>query len=458
LRVEPLEDRLCPSSGHLLVGSFNTDSVLRYDETSGAFADSFVPSKSGGLRNPIGVVFGPDHNLYVTSDGQPDKINPGHNAVLRYDGSTGDFLGAFADDKSLTNPRSILFGPDGNLYVNNGFGTGAVLRFNGTTGAFLDNFVLTGTGGLDHPTSMVFGPDGTNDGRLDLYVGQGTDNSNILRFDVTTGAFKGVFVTSFAGGLSRAGGMVFGPDGNLYVASSDNGMVLRFQGPDKPNPGSFLGTVVSGLSSPVGLLFGPDASGDGLPDLYVTSTLVNGKTFEGEVLRYDWVTGAFLGTFVAQASGGLSQAFLMTFTQTDPTTLAFPSDENLTAASTAASPVNQSAPQPMGNRLTAVIVNTAVPPAEHDTVLPGEEAIEITIAEGIGPNQFAQRHLSEGQPPSPPILAERVGHEDALLTRTPARQRFASADHQTVDRLFADLNNNPLADVLTDRWVLGPAA
>jgi hypothetical protein len=321
LHLEPLEDRLCPSGGYLLVDSVNTDSVLRYDETTGAFVDAFVPSRSGGLRTPIGLIFGPDHNLYVTSNYKPGAAAPNQDAVLRYDGSTGDSLGAFTPDMTVTNPRTVLFGPDGNVYVGNEYGDGAVLRFDGTTGAFLGNFVRTGTGGLDDPTGMVFGPDGQNDGKLDLYVGQGSVNSNILRFDGTTGAYKGVFVASFTGGLSRAGQMSFGPDGNLYVVSSNSGTILRFAGPGATNPGTLLGTVASGLYGPAGLLFGPDARGQGNLDLYVTNQVPDGKTVDGEVLRYDWASGAFLGTFVSPGSGGLSNAFLMTFTETDPTTL-----------------------------------------------------------------------------------------------------------------------------------------
>lgn len=38
-------------------------------------------------------------------------------AVLRYDGTTGAFRGVFADDTHLTSPLGIIFGPDGNLYV-----------------------------------------------------------------------------------------------------------------------------------------------------------------------------------------------------------------------------------------------------------------------------------------------------------------------------------------------------
>ena len=40
--VEGLEERLCPS-GYLLVSSFDSNSVLRYDESAGAFVDAFVP-------------------------------------------------------------------------------------------------------------------------------------------------------------------------------------------------------------------------------------------------------------------------------------------------------------------------------------------------------------------------------------------------------------------------------
>src|SRR5258706_12064842 len=55
------------SGGYLLVSSFATHSVLRYDETSGAFVDAFIPTKSGGLRQPLGLVVGRDGNIYVSS-------------------------------------------------------------------------------------------------------------------------------------------------------------------------------------------------------------------------------------------------------------------------------------------------------------------------------------------------------------------------------------------------------
>ncbi len=41
--------------------------MLRYDGSTGAFLDVFVPAGSGGLDGPLNATFGPDGNLYVGS-------------------------------------------------------------------------------------------------------------------------------------------------------------------------------------------------------------------------------------------------------------------------------------------------------------------------------------------------------------------------------------------------------
>jgi hypothetical protein len=180
------------------------------------------------------------------------------------------------------------------------------------------------------------------------------DTNSILRYDGTTGAFKGVFVPSGSGGLTTPQGLAFGPDGNLYVASGNffagtpfpAGSILRYEGLAGPNPGAFLGTFVppgsGGLSTPAGLLFGPDGKNDGKLDLYVTSAVVsNGSNNRvdfvaapgsSEVLRYDGATGAFIDTFVSQDSGGLQYPTFMTFTETDPATLNYDGGDQLSAS------------------------------------------------------------------------------------------------------------------------------
>jgi hypothetical protein len=333
-----LEERLCPS-GYLLIDSYDSNSILRYDESTGAFVDTLVPKGSGGLDSSVGMILGPDHNLYVSNHLAP--INNGNgqtSSVLRFDGTTGTFLGVVADSSQVSSPRGIVFGPDGNLYVAEGEGPGTVLRFDGMTGAFIDDFVPTSSGGLSDPTSMVFGPDGNNDGKLDLYVGNGA-TSSVLRYDGTTGAFKGSFVASGAGGLGGAWALVFGPDGDLYVSNAVGngtnqlppGSILRYEGPSGSNPGAFLNTFVptgsGGLNTPLGLLFGPDVNGDGQQDHYVSSAALDVYNFThahpgtSEVLVFDGVTGAFLETFVTPDSGGLRNPSFMVFKETDPVTL-----------------------------------------------------------------------------------------------------------------------------------------
>jgi glucose/arabinose dehydrogenase len=300
-----------PARADLLVGSNRTDSVLRYDEQTGAFLGEFINSGSGGLKRPGGVVLGPDGNIFVSSNMT--------DSILRYSPS-GAFLGEFVPSgfNGLSKPSGLRFGPDGNLYVNShGDKTqpnvSTVLRFDGRTGAALPapgksgaTFVTAGSGGLDQDSvGIVFGKDGN------LYINSHLTNS-VLRFDGQTGdpnpapGRSGAdFVASGSGGLNQPSGLVFGPDGNLYVAahtpSAGHGAVFRFNG----QSGDFLDMFVSvdsgGLANPTSLVFGPDGH------LYIDSRR------NASVLRFDETTGLPLpasgqsdATFVAQGTGGLN--------------------------------------------------------------------------------------------------------------------------------------------------------
>jgi DNA-binding beta-propeller fold protein YncE len=83
------------------------------------------------------------------------------NEILRYDGVTGSFMGVFvsAGSGGLDQPNGVVFGPDGNLYVSSNQ-TNQVLRYNGTTGAFIDEFVSRQVGALIIG-DLMFRPDGT---------------------------------------------------------------------------------------------------------------------------------------------------------------------------------------------------------------------------------------------------------------------------------------------------------
>ncbi|MCK4962998.1 MAG: choice-of-anchor D domain-containing protein, partial [Anaerolineales bacterium] len=259
----------------LLVGSNFTDSILRYDRSTGEFIDTFVSGGSGELNAPWQAVFGPNHNLYVSSSLT--------DSILRYNGQSGEFIDAFVSVKSggLATPHGLVFGPDGNLYVSSA-NTDSILRYNGTTGEFIDAFASGN--GLDAPCGLSFGPEGN------LYVSSYFTDS-ILRYNGQTGVFVDPFVPAGSGGLDEPHGLVFGPDGNLYVSSANTDSILRYNGQTGASMGNFASQ--NGLDRPIGLVFGPDGN------LYVSSY------FTDSILRYNGQTGVFIDAFVHAESGGL---------------------------------------------------------------------------------------------------------------------------------------------------------
>jgi hypothetical protein len=264
--------------GVSVADSTATEGDARIGQSLGAFVPQ---SNNGGLNRSTAMAWGPDGNLYVGS------LNT--NQVLRFDGTTGAFLGTFIDASTglaADTPfmQGLQFRPDGKLYVLSR-NTAEVQRFDATTGAFLDVFIPSGSGGLNGAKGMTVGPD------RNWYISSGGTNQ-ILRYSGATGAFLGVFVAAGSGGLSNPRALTFGPDGNLYVSSSGSDAVLRYNGQTGAFINAFLPAGSGGLSAPAELLFSGGS-------LYVASQNTD------EVLRYDAQTGAFLDMAATSRSGGL---------------------------------------------------------------------------------------------------------------------------------------------------------
>ncbi|HZV06325.1 MAG TPA: Calx-beta domain-containing protein, partial [Gemmataceae bacterium] len=225
--------------GYLYVVSQGTNSVLRYDPVtgtpaglSGVAGDAvFIPSGSGGLDAPRGLLFRGSY-VYVTSVPSNGDTGPGASSVLRFDAATGapagvsgnpgDAVFISSGSGGLTNPSSIVFGPDGNAYVSStASSSNAVLCYDGTTGAFLNTFVASGSGGLDGPVGMVFRPDGY------LYV-VGWRSNSVQRYQASNGAFAGTVVPSGSGGANSPIDLLFEANGNLLVTSRGTNQVLRY--------------------------------------------------------------------------------------------------------------------------------------------------------------------------------------------------------------------------------------
>ncbi len=260
--------------------------LRQYDGTTGAYVGNFadlnyMADPVGVTADPRGIVLGSDNNFYLCG------YNAGKN-VVRVNGQTGA-VDAFATGGGMNLPFDLAFGPDGYLYVLDL--TAGILRFDATTGAYIDLF--TKPSNLTYCRSLNFGSDGL------LYMEVDLTAATILRYDPVTKTSLGVFAShsSFHGSSD----FVFGPDGNIYATDDNSDNVARFNGAT----GAYMGVFTSGfaLNSPTYLTFGPDG------DLYV----IHDAGAPESIVRYDGDTGAFIGTFVSAGSGGLDNPMGIVF-------------------------------------------------------------------------------------------------------------------------------------------------
>jgi hypothetical protein len=118
--------------------------VLEYNGSTGDFVRRF--DSGFPLYQPSGLAFGSNGNLFVS-----DLLG-----VLEYNGSTGVFVTRFDSGPLALGTTSLAFGPNGNLFLGDSFGM--VQEFNGSTGDFVGFFVPPGSGGLQNPSGLAFGP------------------------------------------------------------------------------------------------------------------------------------------------------------------------------------------------------------------------------------------------------------------------------------------------------------
>jgi DNA-binding beta-propeller fold protein YncE len=195
--------------------------------------------------------------------------------VFRYDGITAT---PFASHPSMDGPTALVYDAAGNLLVLNEFSNN-VLKFNGTTGAFIGTLIDTPTidsVGLHDAADMEMGPDGN------LYLMAHFNNpfdapKNIHKFSATTGAYLGVF--SSGRPFRHQHGLAWGPGGNLYQGNVADSTIESFNGAT----GAFLGTFAGhpSLFPIADLAFGPTK-------LFVT---VDGHG----IRKFNSITGAFEG-------------------------------------------------------------------------------------------------------------------------------------------------------------------
>lgn len=309
----------------LLVSDAGTNSIKEYDQTTGAFLGNFVPTDSGGLKEPEGLTFGPDGNLFVSSSGT--------NSVKEYNGNTGDFVRDFVSSGSngLSSPFALTFGSNGNLFVGSSSpgSSNTVLEYSGQTGAFVSSSppLVTAPSYSEPSSPRVTGLAEGQDGKL--YISSsgtrvaetGLFYGSVLQYDPKTRTVGNPIASYPSSPIADPRNLIFGPDKKLYVSNAiDLSRQLGAPPVFKLDPNTGVANTVVPYIVPVngsippasflytqgGLNFAPDGN------LLLSSSYYD----EGapSIKKFDVQTGAFISDFIPAGSGGLSSPQYLTFT------------------------------------------------------------------------------------------------------------------------------------------------
>jgi hypothetical protein len=355
----------------LYIGDANDNTVKKFDASTGQYLGVFV-SKNGCPANPpsfppTGCLYGPRGLIF---DGEGHLLVADQNvnlsvsgAIYEYDAQTGTFvkpLVPYTDPCAPFAPQGVV------LYSNVLFvasqqgtvtGTSCIPKQPSGTG-YVEEFGISKNGtasflGLLPPPTQAelaasFHPRGVVIANNHLYVSNvpnppSGNDGQILVYDLTNPENSpSIFASSVAiestpacgCDLNRPEGLVFGPDGNLYVtsfraSSSDTDKILVFGGPGTSNEGAFIGQIVLDQVGDFrayaqALLFGP-----GDKQLFVPITTPM-RPFSGQVRVYSKYNGpsdttltsykVFIPTASRQNSP-LGSSWFLTFDNTDPGTL-----------------------------------------------------------------------------------------------------------------------------------------
>lgn len=304
-------------------GGDNTIKVVDINAGSGKVLIPMTDkAKDYSIKGPQGIVLNGGTLLVVNQN-----VNTGKNGeIVKFDSTTGKFAGFFIKNNNKDAPfapRGMVLSPDkAFLYVASFEGSdskkslftpGSILKYNLDTGALVASFKPTADDTFSdefHPRGLVFGPDG----KLYVSVFEPThlDRGYILRLNAENGDFDDEFVLTNAN-LHRPDGLVFAPDGKLGVTSfranaDDIDRLLAFDLTTNDVKEIKLDKIDEPRAFAQAILFGPGG------DLFVPITAT------GELRRYN-ADGTPDVDHPPITTAGLKGPLYLTFQATNPSTL-----------------------------------------------------------------------------------------------------------------------------------------
>lgn len=244
-------DRTGDSVSDLFV-STDSASIKIFNGVTGAFDHTLAGTSYSGLRSL--AVDSSNNDLYLAAFG-PFKVaryaanETDKPAPLK---SNADFITDATNQSN--NVIGVRVGPDGKVYT--AFSSN-LYRY-GTSGA-LEKTVAISSSTI---STMVFGPDVTSDGKLEMYVVD-TANTKVRVFDVLSNPASWTELANAKTGFTAPVSVAF--DGNdMYMSDYTAGTISRYQlsggsWVNNPKAGNSGAIFASGLSTIQDLVFVPAA-------------------------------------------------------------------------------------------------------------------------------------------------------------------------------------------------------
>lgn len=314
--------------GDIFVAGQFSNNVVRYDSRTGRLKHVLDTQNAAGLSAPQGLGFGPDGLLYAASFDN-DKI-------VRFDTSTRKYAGLLCETKLTDTPHMgpihPLFGHDNDLYIGTYDGHRA-LKYQGP---FSGTAAAATPANLAQPQATTTIAPGTllsifpiptqTQAAAKTAVSRSARMPAVLQHrtinvaDANVAAYASGSLADF---LASQAALPAGLQNTLLAApaapklqsyfvdyidtNTFTGQVLQYT-TDGTFIKSFVPNGAGGLVLPGGIGVGPDNN------LYVANIMVDEQFHDigSSILKFDGVTGKFLGTFIPPG-GHLSVPFAMTF-------------------------------------------------------------------------------------------------------------------------------------------------